>query len=52
MHLTIGELMDKIEVINLTIEDLDKLSKYDACINALSYLEEYVDILKNTKVDI
>lgn len=50
MNLTIGNIIDKIDAINLTIEELDKLSKYDACTNALSYLEEYVDILKDTKV--
>lgn len=52
MRITIGELMEKIDSINQVINELDKIPDYDACTNALQYLDEYVDMLKDVKVDI
>ncbi len=52
MKTTVRELMTKIEDINHTIDDLDKMPDYDACTSALQYLDEYVDMLKDIKVDI
>ena len=52
MKITVGELMTKIEKIQYIIDELDKMSDFDACTNALQYLEEYIDMLKDIKVDI
>lgn len=52
MKMTVRELMEKIEAINQVIDKLDKMSEFDACTNALRYLDEYVDMLKDIKVDV
>ena len=52
MKTTVRELMTKIEDINHVIDDLNKMPDYDACTSALQYLDEYVDMLKDIKVDI
>lgn len=52
MKITVRELMTKIEDIQHVIDDLDKMSDRDACTNALQYLDEYVDMLKDIEVDI
>ena len=51
MKITVGELMTKIEDIQNIIDELDKMSEFDACTRALQYLDEYIDILKDMKVD-
>ena len=52
MKITVGELMTKIEEIQYIIDELDKMPDVDACTNALQYLDEYIDMLKDIKVDI
>ena len=52
MKMTVRELMEKIDAINRVIDDLDKMPEHDACTNALQYLEEYVDMLEDIKVDV
>ena len=52
MKITVGELMTKIEKIQYIIDELDKMPVCDACIGASQYLEEYIDRLKDIKVDI
>lgn len=52
MKMTVKELMEKIEAINRVIDELDKMPEFDACTNALQYLDEYVDMLKDIKVDV
>ncbi len=52
MKMTVRELMEKIEAINSVIDELDKMPEFDACTNALQYLDEYVDMLKDVKVDV
>lgn len=52
MKITIGELMEKIDDINHIIEELDNMPDIDACTKALAYLDEYVDMLKDIKVDV
>lgn len=52
MKTTVGELMTKIGDIQNVIDELDKMSEFDACTRALQYLDEYVDMLKDIKVDI
>ena len=52
MKITIGELMEKIDDINNVMEDLDNMPDIGACAKALAYLDEYVDMLKDIKVDI
>lgn len=52
MNITVRELMEKIEAINRVIDELDKMSEFGACTRALQYLDEYVDMLKDIKVDI
>ena len=51
MKITVGELMTKIEEIKYIIDELDKMSDCDACTRALQYLDEYIDMLKDMKVD-
>ena len=51
MKITIRELMEKIDAINRVIDELHKLPQ-DACKTAENYLDEYVDMLKDIKVDI
>ena len=51
MKITVGELMTKIEEIKYIIDELDKMPDCDACTRALQYLDEYVDMLKDMKVD-
>ena len=52
MIMTIRELMEKIKAINRVIDELDKMSEFDACTRALKYLDEYIDMLKDIKVDV
>lgn len=52
MKMTVKELMEKIDAINRVIDELDKMPEHDACTNALQYLEEYVDMLEDIKVDV
>lgn len=52
MKITVGELMTKIEEIKYIIDELDKMPDCDACTRALQYLDEYIDMLKDIKVDI
>lgn len=52
MKITVGELMTKIKDIQCVITELDKMPDCDACTNALQYLDEYVDMLKDIEVDI
>lgn len=52
MKTTVGELMTKIEKIQYIIDELDKMPDREACTNALQYLDEYIDMLKDIKVDI
>lgn len=51
MKITVGELMTKIEEIKYIIDELDKMPDCDACTRALQYLDEYIDMLKDMKVD-
>lgn len=51
MKTTVRELMTKIKEIQQVIAELDKMPDFDACTNALQYLDEYVDMLKDIKVD-
>ena len=52
MKITVGELMTKIEEIQYIIDELDKMPDREACTNALQYLDEYIGMLKDIKVDI
>lgn len=52
MKITIGELVEKINDINHVIEWLNSMPDIGACEKALVYLNEYVDMLKDIKVDI
>ena len=51
MKITVRELMAKIEESQYIIDELDKMPDFDACTRALQYLDEYVDMLKDMKVD-
>lgn len=51
MKITIGELMEKIDDVNRVIGELHKLPQ-DVCELAEEYLQDYLDMLKNIKVDI
>lgn len=51
MKITVRELMTKIGDIQRVIDELDKMPVCDACIGASQYLEEYIDMLKDMKVD-
>lgn len=51
MKITVGELMAKIEEIQYIIDDLDRMPDCDACTGASQYLDEYIDRLKDIKVD-
>ena len=51
MKITVGELMTKIEEIQYIIDELDKMPGCDASTGASQYLEEYIDRLKDMKVD-
>ena len=52
MKITVRELMTKIGDIQRVIDELDKMPDREACTNALQYLDEYIDMLKDIKVDI
>lgn len=52
MKMTVRELMEKVDAINQVIDELDKMPEHDACTNALEYLDEYIDMLKDIKVDV
>lgn len=54
MKITIRELMEKIDGINKVIDDLETISPPSGSTNrqAVEYLDEYVDMLKDAKVDI
>ena len=52
MKITVRELMTKIEEIQYIIDELDKMPDHEACTKALQYLDEYIDMLKEMKVDL
>lgn len=52
MKITIKELMEKIDDIDRVMGELDYMPGVDACTKALTYLDEYVSMLKDIKVDI
>ena len=52
MRMTVRELMEKVDAINQVIDELYKMPDREACTRALKYLDEYVDTLKDIKVDI
>ena len=51
MKITVRELMTKIEEIQYIIDELDKMPDCDACTGASQYLDEYINMLKDMKVD-
>lgn len=52
MKETLGALMDKIVDIENTICELEDLPEHFARTKAVDYLEEYVCMLKDIKVDL
>lgn len=52
MNITIKELMEKIDDIDRVMGELDHMPDVDACTKALTYLDEYINMLKDIKVDI
>lgn len=52
MKITIKDLMEKIDDIDRVTQELDHMPDVDACTKALTYLDEYVNMLKDIKVDI
>ena len=52
MRMTVRELMEKVDAINRVIDELYKMPDREACTRALKYLDEYVDMLKDIKVDV
>lgn len=54
MRSTIRVLMEKIDNINKVINELETTNPPAACTldQAVEYLDEYVDMLKDAKVDI
>ena len=52
MRMTVRELMEKVDAINQVIDELYKMPDREACTRALKYLDEYVDMLKDIKVDV
>lgn len=52
MKMTVRELMEKVDAINQIIDELHKMPDREACTRALKYLDEYVDMLKDIKVDV
>lgn len=51
MKITVGELIEKIGAIELTIQDLNKMDD-DTAIKAAVYLWDYLSVLRNMKIDI
>lgn len=51
MKITIGELIEKIESIELTIQDLNKMDD-DTANDAATYLWDYLSFLRDMKIDI
>ena len=51
MKITVGELIEKIEAIELTIQDLNKMDD-DTADKAAVYLWDYLSVLRNMKIDI
>lgn len=54
MKITIRELMEKINGINKVVDELKTTNPPADCTHgkAIEYLDEYVDMLKDAKVDI
>lgn len=54
MEITIRELMKKIDGINKVIDELETTNSPAACTleQAVEYLDDYVAMLKDAKVDI
>lgn len=50
MKITVGELIEKIEAIELTIQDLNKMDD-DTAVKAAEYLWEYLLLLRDMKID-
>lgn len=51
MKITVGELVEKMETIELVIQDLNKMDDNTA-VKAADYLWDYLSILRNMKIDI
>ena len=51
MKITVGELIEKIEAIELRIQDLNKLDD-DTAVKAATYLWDYLEVLRALKIDI
>ena len=51
MKITVGELIEKIEAIELTIRDLNKIDD-DTANRAAVYLWDYLSVLRDMKIDI
>lgn len=51
MKITVGELIKKIETIELTIQDLNKMDD-DTAVKAAAYLWDYLSSLRDMKIDI
>lgn len=49
--ITVGELIEKIETIELTIQDLNKIDD-DTAVKAATYLWDYLSSLRDMKIDI
>lgn len=54
MRTTIRELMERVDNIDKVIDELRRVGSPAACTLDLAaeYLEEYIDLLKDAKVDI
>ncbi len=51
MKMTVRELMEKIDGIELVMKEL-RMRDDDICDRAISFLEEYTDMLSEIKVDV
>lgn len=53
MHMTIGEALDKIESMRSIVRSIESGGSVDHCSYEISvFLDEYITILTNTKVNI
>lgn len=53
MKLTVGEILDKITSIRSIVKGIESGGSIDYCSNEIAeYLDEYMRILSNTKIDI
>lgn len=51
MKITVGELIEKLEGIELVIRDLNKMDD-DTAVKAANYLWDYLSYLRDMKIDI